>query len=404
MNFSEKLIDDYEKNANKTLAAVCRFVAVLMFLIGMLNFLGVFVIDGDWMYTVIASSIVIALLPTLVFDILEKNEIWAQYIVLIAISLMCAIMYAVLSYHSIIMLVFPLVCSCLYGNRKWIIFTMSIMVPLTVIVHFVAFQLKVVPDEPLVTLRGVIFYGILPRLIQIVAIGCICIGITNKLRRLIMELLDKNKELYEDQQMLITSLSQLVEAQSQETGLHIKRVSEYTRILCEGMGYDSEETWKVSIASMMHDVGKLLVPSEIIEKRGSLTEEEFEQVKKHVDYGKQMLDKSPGEVMQLSAIIAYQHHEKWDGSGYKHMAGEEIAANARIVAIADVFDALVSTRPYKEPWTAQEAYDEIVSQSGSHFDPELVEVFKKNFSQFEKVLEKYPDSGEILLEELITYN
>lgn len=401
MNFSEKLIEDYEKNANKTLAKVCRIVAVLMFLIGVLNFFGVFVIDGDWMYTVIASSIVIALLPTLVFDILDKNEIWAQYIVLSTISLMCAIMYAVLPYHSIIMLVFPLVCSCLYGNRKWIIFTMSIMVPLVVIVHFVAFQLKVVPDEPLITLRGVIFYGILPRLIQIVAIGCICIGITNKLRRLIMTLLDKNKELYEDQQMLITSLSQLVEAQSQETGLHIKRVSEYTRILCEGMGYDSEETWKISIASMMHDVGKLLVPSEIIEKRGRLTEEEFEQVKKHVDYGKQMLDKSPGEVMQLSAIIAYQHHEKWNGSGYKHMAGEEIAVNARIVAIADVFDALVSARPYKEPWTAQEAYNEIVSQSGLHFDPTLVDVFKKNFSQFENVLEKYPDSGEFPVEELI---
>lgn len=392
MNFSEGLVDEYQKSANLTLAKVCRLVSVLMFLIGLLNFLGVFIIRGNWMYAVIGGSILISLFPTFIFNVLKKNSRWAQYLVLLAISVMCATMYAVLSYHAIIMLVFPLVCSCLYSERKYIVFTMSTMVPLIIAAHLIAFYLKVVPDEPLITLHGVVVYGIIPRLLQFVAVGFICLGITNKLKKLIQSLVNKNNELFEDQQMLVTSLSELIESQSQETGYHVKRVAEYTRILCEGLGYTPELTWKVSIASMMHDVGKLLVPTEIIEKPGRLTPDEFEAVKKHVDYGKMMLEKSPGEVMQLSAVIAYQHHEKWDGTGYRHLRGEEISPYARIVAIADVFDALVSWRPYKQPWTAQQAYDEIVYQSGKQFDPEMIRVFQEHFTEFEEVLEKYPES------------
>lgn len=400
MNFSDELILNYKKDADRSLAKVCRWVALLMFLIGILNFLGVFVIRGAYMYGVIGLSIAIALLPTLVFDVLKMHVVWAEYFVLTGIVLMCGTMYAIVSYHSVIMLIFPLVCACLYSEKKWIIYTMIISVPVIVAAHLIAFQLKVVPDEPLVTLHGVVLYGILPRLIQFLAIGIICLSVTKKLRVLIKRLVNKNDELYDNQQMLIASLSELVEAQSQETGLHVKRVAEYTRILCEGLGFDEEKTWSVSIASMMHDVGKLLVPTEIIEKPGRLTEQEFELVKRHVDYGKQMLEKSPGKVMQISAEIAYQHHEKWDGTGYKHFQGEDISLYARCVAIADVFDALVSWRPYKKPWTAKEAYDEIVSQSGKHFDPNLVDIFQKHFDEFEEVLERYPDAQEIPVEEL----
>lgn len=394
MNFSNELVTSYQIKANYTLSKVCRWVAALMLLIGVLNVAGIFVIEAKWMDAVIALSIVIAFFPTLIFNILEKNEVWAQYLVLTTLAAMSCVMYAVLSYHSIMMLVFPLVCSCLYSQKKWILYTMSVSIPMIVIAHLAAFYLKVVPDEPLVTLHGVILYGILPRIIQFVAIGIISLSITNKLQRLIQSLIRKNNELYENEQMLITSLSELVETQSQETGQHVKRVSEYTRILCEGIGYDQEVTWTVSIASMMHDIGKIMVPSEIVEKAGHLTTEEFDQIKLHVDYGKKMLEKSLGKVMQTSADIAYEHHEKWDGTGYHHIQGEKINPYARCVAIADVFDALVSRRPYKEPWTAQRAYDEIVSQSGKHFDPKLVEVFKEHFHEFESVLEQYPDVQE----------
>lgn len=390
MDFSDKLIYEYRNQGNKTLSNVCRYIALLMFIIGCLNFVGVFIIKSKWMYMVIGFSILIALLPTLIFDILKKETVWAQYLVLTSITIMVQVMYAVLSYHAIIMLVFPLVCACLYNEKRWIVYTVGISIPLLAASHLTAYYLHVVPDEPLVTLRGVILYGILPREILLIAFGIICSSITEKLQRLISTLVGKNNELYEDQQTLIQSLSEIIEAQSQETGHHVKRVSEYTRVLCEGLNCDDEDTWMVSIAAMMHDVGKLIVPSEIIDKPGKLTDKEFDIIKKHVDYGRKMLENSHGVIMQLSAVIAYQHHEKWDGTGYKHLKGDEINLYARCVAIADVFDALVSVRPYKKAWTSKEAYDEIVAQSGRQFDPKLVDIFKDRFDKFEEILKKYP--------------
>src|SRR5574344_1527204 len=129
-------------------------------------------------------------------------------------------------------------------------YTLSISIPMLVVSHFLAYYLHVVIDEPLVTLYGVIVYGILPRELLIIVFAIICGSVTGKLQKLVTTLIEKNNELYHEQQTLIQSLSEMIEAQSQETGQHVKRVSEYTRILCEGMGFDNEDTWKVSIASM----------------------------------------------------------------------------------------------------------------------------------------------------------
>ena len=173
----------------------------------------------------------------------------------------------------------------------------------------------------------------------------------------------------------------------------MKRVAEYTAVLCRSMGYNEEESWKISLASMMHDVGKIMIPESILEKPGKLTGEEFDVVKKHILYGKQMLETSPGELFHISAEIAYQHHERWDGTGYMGLKGEQIVCYARCAALADVFDALVSRRSYKEPWTPEAAYEEIVSQSGKQFDPDVVEAFVTNFDQFVEITRRYPDEA-----------
>ena len=201
----------------------------------------------------------------------------------------------------------------------------------------------------------------------------------------------KNKELYEDQENLILSLSQIIENKSENTGHHVKRVSEYTEVLCRYLGYSDEESWKISLASMLHDVGKIMIPENILENPGKLTDEKFAIVKNHIKYGKQMLETSPGELFKLSTDIAYQHHEKWNGTGYIGIKGNDIPRCARCVALADVFDALVSRRSYKKPWTPEEAYNEIVSKSGKQFDPEVVGVFVQNFDKFLEIMKKYPD-------------
>lgn len=393
VSFSDNISTEYEEEANRKLAMICRLSIILLVAVGVLNLLHVFIID-DVIYPVLAVSVVIMFLPTVFYNILKRKERAIRYFVMTLVVLMSGILYTFLSYHVIIMLVFPLVISCLYCDKKSVWFTTILGIPVMVVSHLLAYSLKVVPDEPLVTLRGTLLYGVLPRVLEYIAIAAVCISMTGKLQNLINVLVKKNDELYLDQESLITSLSQMIESQSQETGQHVKRVSEYTKVLCRSLEMSEDEIWKVGLAAMMHDVGKIFVPHDILEKPGKLTADEFAVIKKHTLYGKRMLEQSPGELMQISAQIAYEHHERYDGKGYAGMKGDEISMYSRCVSIADVFDALVSWRPYKEPWTTEEARAEIIANGGSQFDPILVEIFDEHFEEFQAIFEKYPDSQD----------
>lgn len=391
MNFSEKIIREYRETADKRLAFVCRLMIGFMLLVALLNALGIFKIAPLPLYLTVAVSVFDFFLPTLFYNILKVRSTKLRYFILAILVFQSGLQYATLSYHTIIMLVFPLVMSCLYNERKYVVYTAVLSIPMIVVSHLVAFYLKVVPDEPLVTWKGTILYGIVPRTIEFLAVVIMCYFISARMEKLIKTLADKNDELYADQENLILSLSQIIENKSENTGQHVKRVSEYTAVLCRSLGYNDEESWKISLAAMMHDVGKLMVPETILEKPGKLTPEEFGIVKKHITYGKQMLETSPGELFHISTDIAYQHHEKWDGTGYMGLKSDEIASCARCVALADVFDALVSRRAYKAPWSPEEAYTEIVSQRGKQFDPEVVDAFVQHFEEFKEIVKRYPD-------------
>ena len=392
INFANNLILEFEKDSDRRISAICRALTVLNIAVILLNMLHVFKISTALYPTLIVSAVIL-LMPTLLYDILGLRSKFIRYLVLTLLVFMSGLMYSILSYHVIIMLILPVVVSCLYCERSNVIYTTVLSVPVMVVSHLIAFTLKIVPDEPLVTLQGVLLYGIIPRVIELVAISVICIGITGKLQRLIAALVKKNNELYEEQQVMVGSLSELVEAQSHETGQHVKRVAAYTEILCRAMGLSEEETWKISVASMMHDVGKICVPREILHKPGKLTEDEFSEIKKHVDYGYKLLENSPGEIMQLAASIAKQHHERFDGNGYQNkLEGEHINIYARCVAVADVFDALVSKRCYKKSWTPEQAREEILDQAGHQFDPQITKLFDEHFDEFLKVMENYPDN------------
>lgn len=393
INFANNLIIDFEKDSDRRMSGICRAITGLLLIVILLNIFHVFKISSALYPTLIVAAVIL-MMPTLFFEILKKRSKKIRYIVLTLLVVMSGLMYSILSYHVIIMLVLPVVVSCLYCERANVIYTTVLSVPVMIISHLIAYSLKIVPDEPLVTLRGVLVYGILPRVLELVAISLICISITGKLQKLISALVNKNNELYEEQQVIVGSLSELVETQSHETGQHVKRVAAYTEILCRAMGLSEEETWKISVASMMHDVGKICVPREILHKPGKLTEEEFSEIKKHVDYGYKLLENSPGEIMRLAANIAWQHHERYDGKGYQNeLNGENINIYARAVAVADVFDALVSKRCYKKSWTPIQAREEILNQSGRQFDPQITKLFDEHFDEFLKVMDDYPDAS-----------
>lgn len=203
---------------------------------------------------------------------------------------------------------------------------------------------------------------------------------------------EKAEETNRIQEEVIVSLAEITENKSEQTGQHIKRVSEYSRIIARQLGLSEEAAENLRLASTMHDLGKLMIPSEILDKPGRLTDEEFAEIKKHPGFGEHLLHNVEGETMTLARQVALEHHERYDGKGYPSgEKGEEIGLEGRIVAVADVYDALTSRRSYKEAWDPKAAYDEIVRCSGTQFDPRVVEAFIAAYDQIDAARRQYAD-------------
>ena len=180
-------------------------------------------------------------------------------------------------------------------------------------------------------------------------------------------------ELDETRLEIIRRLGRAAEFKDNETGLHVIRMSHYTRLLAQAYGGNDAWVELIFNAAPMHDIGKIGIPDKILRKPGKLDAEEWEIMKTHTLMGAEIIGDHPSPLLQLSSTIAVTHHEKWDGTGYPHgLAEEDIALEGRIVAIADVFDALTSHRPYKKEWPVEEALDLIDRESGRHFDHTLV--------------------------------
>ena len=210
--------------------------------------------------------------------------------------------------------------------------------------------------------------------------------------QLAFENVQLQSEIEATQQELVYRLSEAVEQRSTETGNHVKRVAHICHILALGYGLSKHDADLVRLASPLHDVGKVGIPDAVLNKPAKLDAQEWEIMKTHTDKGYVILKDSPHEIVSAGAVIAKEHHEKWDGSGYPQgLKGDEINVFGRIVALADVYDALRHKRCYKEPWTLQNVVDEINGQKGTHFEPKLVEVFNEKLNELETVLSRYPD-------------
>ncbi len=201
--------------------------------------------------------------------------------------------------------------------------------------------------------------------------------------RLQNEMYQNQLQLLNSQQDIIAKLGEVVETRSGETGKHIRRVSEVSSRLAKLYGLDSDIVNLIGIISPLHDVGKLSVPDSILNKPGKLTDEEFEEMKLHTTVGYELLKNTESEFINLAAIVAHEHHEKWNGRGYPlGKAGTDIHIYARIVAIADVFDALLSDRPYKKGWSPDRVFKLFKEERGEHFDPHLVDILLEHFDDF----------------------
>ena len=208
----------------------------------------------------------------------------------------------------------------------------------------------------------------------------------------ITETLHLNEEILETQRELIYRLGEAVESRNKESGNHIKRVAHFSRLLAQLSNLSKEECDTIFAASSMHDVGKIAIPDSILLKPAKLDDEEWVIMKTHTDIGYKLFKDSKRPLLKAAADIAHEHHEFYNGKGYpRGLKGDEISIFGRIVAITDVFDALSSTRPYKEPWKLEDILALLKKESGSQFDPSLIDLFLKHIDEFIEIRDKFVD-------------
>lgn len=191
---------------------------------------------------------------------------------------------------------------------------------------------------------------------------------------------------------VVQRLGRAAEYRDNETGLHIIRMSQFSALLAQSMGWSAADCDLMLHASPMHDVGKIGIPDGILLKPGKFAPHEWDIMKTHATIGGDILDDANSDLLRLAREIALSHHEKWDGSGYPlGLAGADIPQSGRIVAVADVFDALTSQRPYKLAWTVEASVAYIVDNQGLHFDPDVVAHFQKILPQLLAIRERHPE-------------
>ena len=200
-------------------------------------------------------------------------------------------------------------------------------------------------------------------------------------------------EIEETQKEVVFTMGSIGESRSKETGNHVKRVAEYSKILALAYGMDEKEAELLKQASPMHDIGKIAIPDAILKKPGRFDENEREIMNTHAELGYHMIKQSKRALLKTAAIVAYEHHEKYDGTGYpRGLKGDEIHIYGRITALADVFDALGSDRVYKKAWDDERVFKLLKEERGKHFDPKLIDLFFENLEEILKVRETFQDA------------
>jgi putative two-component system response regulator len=202
------------------------------------------------------------------------------------------------------------------------------------------------------------------------------------------------EELKKTRLQIIQSLGFAAEYKDNETGLHVIRMSHYAKILSLALGYSEDAADLIFTAAPMHDIGKIGIPDSILLKQGKLDEEEWTVMKRHPLIGAEIIGEHSDDLLRTAREISLTHHEKWDGSGYPYgLQKEDICAEGRIIAIADVFDALTTERPYKKSWSNKDAIQLLIDESGKHFDPNFVPVFLEQMPAILEVKEKWKEKN-----------
>ncbi len=391
MNQNNLMNENYIK-INQISARCMRVIAiVLLIAFGYCYF--VTDLDITLMIIFFATAIFVALIPTLIINVFkfDKSPL-TKHIVILCICIICTIMMTLLSSYSFPIMLFPILMASLYYNQTLVLLA-SLLVSAGIFVsNVLSIQFKdVFIGNQFDDLYDALLGYVIPHIVVVFFMSIVAYFIVQRNSMMINTAVETAVTMENNQKGLIYSFAEISESKSKFTGEHIKRVAEYMRVLGKASGFDDDYLEKLCTASMMHDIGKLMISEEILDKPDKLTDEEYQIMKNHVLYGEALLEKCPGEMMHLACILAKEHHERWDGTGYLGMKGEEIAYISRLMAVCDVFDALTSDRYYKKGWSLEDTFDEIIRLSGKSFDPKVVKLFIEHFDEFKAIHNKIPD-------------
>ena len=422
-HYSDPVYQEAEIKANRFNFTFTGALIILDILIFILSLLGVFSAPLALVIPacIIAASLFISpLLVWLIFDKFVKYKYsllqWKQckYLIYVPVYFALLIVDIMLSQHAVLLIVIPPLMAAQYRFIRrdwWLIFiTTVITIPIIIYGSFLFGLadynlLKTVNVEEVNSISerfnlftakralDLFLQHCLPRIFAIIAIDFLMATLVQRNVNMLRKQVELNKEVNEQvekharlQSAVIEELASVIETRDLGTGEHVRRTKLYVALICKRLAEEDkykdlltpETINKIVTAAPMHDIGKIAVSDTILLKPGKLTDEEFDKMKVHSVKGGEMVKNffktfDDHDFYEEAYAIATYHHEKWDGSGYPDgLKGEEIPLAARIMAIADVFDALVSKRVYKEPIPAEEAFDVIVGEAGHHFDPEMI--------------------------------
>ncbi|MBR4909790.1 MAG: HD domain-containing protein [Clostridia bacterium] len=425
-----------EINANLFNLKCLGIIALAAVLVEVLNEFKIFTVERAVMLPMMIVTIIFAMIPVSAYFIhdrlLKKTPSLLEWkglkLIIISVTYVGFVLICVaLSFHAVLMTVVPVLMTAQYRyNRKlsfWVAFATILLVPISI---YGAFFFGV-PDRNLIKgalsdadsliianrfriysgkrMIEILFHYIMPRIIQVVTVVILSIGISKRNARMLdrqVDLMRMAKDEMEKrstmQNKVIEDLASVIETRDIGTGEHVKRTKKYVGIIARELKkYDKyrdiltdDVINDIESAAPLHDVGKIAVPDNILLKPGKLTDEEFEKIKCHSQKGGEMIENIFGNLADKNMLdrafnIAVAHHEKWNGSGYPEgLKGEDIPIEARLMAIADVFDALVSDRVYKKAMPPEEAFDLITDGAGTHFDPDIVKILESIKDDFIK--------------------
>ncbi len=374
-------------------SARCMRIIMYFLLVFFAFFLINDIFDTMLLAATISLCLFIAFIPILIVNILKldkKNG--TRHVIIICTDLITLILVTQFGHYAYAILLFPILLASLYFDRTFLLYTSLLVIASIAFSAFVQMNFGfLIMHKAYENYYDLMIHFCAPAFIIVIFMSFIAFFIVDRNALMIDRNIDTALITVENEKGLCYAFSEISENKSKLTGEHIKRVAEYTKILGRASGFDEDYVEKLATAAMMHDIGKLMIPADILDKPTKLTDEEYEIMKSHVLYGEALLEKCPGEVMHLARIIAKEHHERWDGTGYLGMKGNEIAYISRIVSVCDVFDALTAERLYKKGWSDEDTYNEIIKNSGKQFDPKVVKLFIQNFDKFKEVRDKIPD-------------